>query len=55
MFNGRAEAELTKEHFKRMGWGITAVGRIGDQIEWYYLDTRTRFQMRDRVGERPRT
>jgi methylmalonyl-CoA/ethylmalonyl-CoA epimerase len=39
MFKTSAQAEKVKEQFSEMGIGITAIGRIGDQIEWYYLDT----------------
>ena len=39
MFKTREESERVKEQFAGEGIGITAVGHIGDEIEWYFLDT----------------
>jgi methylmalonyl-CoA/ethylmalonyl-CoA epimerase len=44
MFRTREESEQVKEEFRRLGIGITAVGRIGSHIEWYYLDTQPGFK-----------
>jgi predicted enzyme related to lactoylglutathione lyase len=39
MFNTPEESERVKEQFAGEGIGVTAVGRIGDEIAWYFLDT----------------
>jgi predicted enzyme related to lactoylglutathione lyase len=44
MFKTREESELVKRQFEQLGIGISAVGRIGDHIEWYYLDTEPGFK-----------
>jgi hypothetical protein len=44
MFKTREEAEAVKKQFQRSGCEVTAVGRIGDHIEWYYLDTEPGFK-----------
>ena len=44
MFNTPAESERVKEQFARDGIGVTAVGHIGDEIEWYFLDTEPAFK-----------
>jgi hypothetical protein len=44
MFKTREESEKVKAQFQDMGLEITAVGRIGDHIEWYYLDTEPGFK-----------
>jgi methylmalonyl-CoA/ethylmalonyl-CoA epimerase len=44
MFKTREESERVKRQFEEMGLARTAVGRIGDHIEWYYLDTEPGFK-----------
>jgi methylmalonyl-CoA/ethylmalonyl-CoA epimerase len=44
MFNTAEESERVKEQFASEGIGITAVGHIGDEIEWYFLDTELPFK-----------
>ena len=44
MFNTRAESERVKAQFAGEGIGITAVGHIGEEIEWYFLDTEVPFK-----------
>jgi methylmalonyl-CoA/ethylmalonyl-CoA epimerase len=44
MFKTREESEAVRKQFEAMGLGITALGRIGDHIEWYYLDTQPGFK-----------
>jgi methylmalonyl-CoA/ethylmalonyl-CoA epimerase len=44
MFKTTEESERVIEQFRAMDIGITAVGRIGDHIEWYYLDTQPGFK-----------
>jgi methylmalonyl-CoA/ethylmalonyl-CoA epimerase len=44
MFKSDAESSAVKEQFQAAGIGITALGRIGDHIEWYYLDTEPAFK-----------
>ena len=44
MFKTREESEKVIEAFSKMDIAITAVGRIGDHIEWYYLDTEPGFK-----------
>jgi methylmalonyl-CoA/ethylmalonyl-CoA epimerase len=44
MFNTPEESERVKEQFASEGIGITAVGHIGDEIEWYFLDTEPFFK-----------
>jgi methylmalonyl-CoA/ethylmalonyl-CoA epimerase len=44
MFKTREESEKVIEEFRQMGIERTAVGRIGDHIEWYYLDTQPGFK-----------
>ena len=39
MFKTEQESEDVKSEFAAKGLGVTASGRIGDHIEWYYLDT----------------
>ena len=45
MFKTREESELVKAQFADAGIGITARARIGDHIEWYYLDTEPAFKI----------
>jgi methylmalonyl-CoA/ethylmalonyl-CoA epimerase len=44
MFSTREESERVKEQFAQEGIGITASARIGDDIEWYFLDTELPFK-----------
>jgi predicted enzyme related to lactoylglutathione lyase len=44
MFKTEAESDAVKRQFAQAGIGITASARIGDQIEWYYLDTEPTFK-----------
>jgi methylmalonyl-CoA/ethylmalonyl-CoA epimerase len=44
MFKTREESEKVIQAFADMDLGLTAVGRIGDHIEWYYLDTEPGFK-----------
>jgi methylmalonyl-CoA/ethylmalonyl-CoA epimerase len=44
MFKTREESEKVIEQFRAMGMDRTAIGRIGDHIEWYYLDTEPGFK-----------
>jgi hypothetical protein len=44
MFNTREESERVKAQFAREGIGVTAVGHIGSDIEWYFLDTEIPFK-----------
>jgi hypothetical protein len=44
MFKTREESERVLEQFAGMGMARTAIGRIGDHIEWYYLDTEPGFK-----------
>lgn len=44
MFNTREESERVKAQFASDGIGITAAGRIGEEIEWYFLDTELPFK-----------
>lgn len=44
MFKTQGESESVKEQFSAAGLGVTASGRIGDHIEWYYLDTEPGFK-----------
>jgi methylmalonyl-CoA/ethylmalonyl-CoA epimerase len=44
MFKTEAESEMVKKQFGDLGIGITAAARIGDHIEWYYLDTEPGFK-----------
>jgi methylmalonyl-CoA/ethylmalonyl-CoA epimerase len=44
MFNTPEEAERVKAQFAGDGIGVTAVGNIGDDIEWYFLDTEVPFK-----------
>lgn len=44
MFNTPQEAERVKAQFAADGIGVTAVGHIGDEIEWYFLDTEVPFK-----------
>ena len=44
MFKTDEESAAVKEQFQADGIGITALGRIGDHIEWYYLDTQPAFR-----------
>src|SRR3954452_17029410 len=44
MFNTPEEAERGKTQFAGDGIGVTAVGHIGDDIEWYFLDTEVPFK-----------
>jgi hypothetical protein len=44
MFNTPEESERVKEQFAADGIGVTAVGHIGDEIEWYFLDTEVPFK-----------
>src|SRR5205814_1840225 len=38
MFRTDEESARVKAQFAELGIGITARGRIGEKIEWYYLD-----------------
>lgn len=44
MFTTERESEAVKETFRDLGIGVAASGRIGDHIEWYYLDTEPAFK-----------
>jgi methylmalonyl-CoA/ethylmalonyl-CoA epimerase len=44
MFNTPEESERVKSQFASEGIGVTAVGHIGDDIEWYFLDTELPFK-----------
>ena len=44
MFKTNEESEAVKREFAQAGMGVTASGRIGDHIEWYYLDTQPAFK-----------
>jgi methylmalonyl-CoA/ethylmalonyl-CoA epimerase len=44
MFKTREESKKVIEEFRQLGIERTAVGRIGDHIEWYYLDTQPGFK-----------
>ena len=44
MFKTNEESEAIKQEFGQAGMGVTASGRIGDHIEWYYLDTEPGFK-----------
>ena len=39
MFKSPEMSETIKQEFASEGIGITASARIGDNIEWYFLDT----------------
>jgi predicted enzyme related to lactoylglutathione lyase len=44
MFQTPEESERVKAQFAQRGMGITASSRIGDDIEWYFLDTEAGFK-----------
>jgi hypothetical protein len=44
MFKTERESEDVKMDFRDRGLEVTASGRIGDHIEWYYLDTEPAFK-----------
>lgn len=44
MFKTDHESSKVVEQFKARGMGITARAKIGDHIEWYYLDTEPTFK-----------
>ncbi|MCC7021542.1 MAG: VOC family protein [Thermomicrobiales bacterium] len=44
MFDTRAESDRVKAQFASEGIGVTASARIGDDIEWYFLDTELPFK-----------
>jgi methylmalonyl-CoA/ethylmalonyl-CoA epimerase len=44
MFKTREDSERVIDQFAADGRKITAIGRIGDHIEWYYLDTEPGFK-----------
>ena len=44
MFDTREESDRVKAQFAGEGIGVTAVGHIGDDIEWYFLDTELPFK-----------
>ncbi len=44
MFKTEGESERVKGEFRDAGIEVTASGRIGDHIEWYYLDTEPAFK-----------
>jgi predicted enzyme related to lactoylglutathione lyase len=44
MFKTERESEDVKQDFRERGLDVTASGRIGDHIEWYYLDTEPAFK-----------
>lgn len=44
MFQTREESERVKAQFAADGIGVTASSRIGDHIEWYFLDTEPSFK-----------
>jgi len=50
MFKTVEESERVKAQFEKMGIGVTARARIGDHIEWYYLDTEPRFKIQIESG-----
>jgi hypothetical protein len=45
MFKTTAQSERVKAAFAADGIGIHSSGRIGDHIEWYYLDTEPAFRI----------
>jgi hypothetical protein len=44
MFETPEESERVKSQFAADGIGISASSRIGDHIEWYFLDTELPFK-----------
>ncbi len=44
MFKTQEESDKVLEEFRQMGMERTAIGHIGDHIEWYYLDTQPGFK-----------
>jgi methylmalonyl-CoA/ethylmalonyl-CoA epimerase len=44
MFKTREGSDQVIEQFRKEDIGITALGRIGDHITWYYLDTQPGFK-----------
>jgi methylmalonyl-CoA/ethylmalonyl-CoA epimerase len=44
MFKTHEESDRVIEQFRKMGLERTAVGHIGDHIQWYYLDTQPGFK-----------
>lgn len=44
MFDTAEESEKCKKSFAEHGIGVTMSARIGDHIEYYYLDTQPRFK-----------
>jgi methylmalonyl-CoA/ethylmalonyl-CoA epimerase len=44
MFKSEEQSEQVKREFRDAGMEVTASGRIGDHIEWYYVDTEPRFK-----------
>jgi methylmalonyl-CoA/ethylmalonyl-CoA epimerase len=44
MFKTEQESEAIKHEFEEQGIAVTAAARIGDHIEWYYLDTEPGFK-----------
>ncbi len=44
MFKTEQDSEEVKKEFQDAGLGVTSSGRIGDHIEWYYLDTEPAFK-----------
>jgi methylmalonyl-CoA/ethylmalonyl-CoA epimerase len=50
MFKTDAESAAVREQFAHDGIGTTYSGRIGSQIEWYYLDSDAAFKCRIESG-----
>jgi len=44
MYKTMHASEAVKREFAEAGMGVTSSGRIGDHIEWYYLDTEPKFK-----------
>ena len=44
MFTTEGESEQVKQEFRDAGIDVTASGRIGDHVAWYYLDTEPAFK-----------
>lgn len=44
MFKTKEESERVKAQFAADGIGVTAVGHIGNDVEWYFLDTELPFK-----------
>ena len=44
MYKTTEDSEAVKAEFRDAGREVTSSGRIGDHIEWYYLDTEPTFK-----------